>query len=245
MDKDDPGVRPMPQKQAYYERVRWLNPALVALCGLLVAFVLVRGTMAQINAAPPSVTSLGFGGRAINGTPPSVTSLGPRGAVPNPALPSSAPFFGAVPGLNSHHQPHRDGVHGWGGYYVVPYGYYDYSGDQSADDPQAEQYNGGPTIFDRRGAGPVPRPPQPDYSAKDEPASQQPEAAAAADQPETVLIFKDGHQLEVENYAIVGNTLYDLTDGRRHKIPLSDLDLDATTKQNGDRGIDFQLPSGS
>jgi hypothetical protein len=69
--------------------------------------------------------------------------------------------------------------------------------------------------------------------------------SAAADQPQTVLVFKDGRQLEVENYAIVGNTLYDLTQGRRHKIPLSDLDLDSTIKQNGDRGIDFQVPAGS
>jgi hypothetical protein len=60
-----------------------------------------------------------------------------------------------------------------------------------------------------------------------------------------VLVFKDGHQVEVENYAIVGSTLYDLTGGRRQKIALSDLDLTATAKQNDDRGIDFQLPSAS
>ena len=73
----------------------------------------------------------------------------------------------------------------------------------------------------------------------------EPEATPTPDQPRTVLVFKDGHQLEVENYAIVGSTLYDLTEGRRHKIPLSDLDLDATTKQNDERGVDFQVPSGS
>jgi hypothetical protein len=58
-----------------------------------------------------------------------------------------------------------------------------------------------------------------------------------------VLVFKDGHQLEVANYAIVGSTLYDLTDGRRHKIALAELDLAATAKQNDDRGIDFQVPA--
>jgi hypothetical protein len=58
-----------------------------------------------------------------------------------------------------------------------------------------------------------------------------------------VLIFKDGHQLQVENYAIVGSTLYDLTDGRKRKIALDDLDLTATSKQNEDRGVDFQLPA--
>jgi hypothetical protein len=239
----------MLRKPEYDGVVRSLNRALGAPSVLMAAFILLPAAMAQINAAPPSVTSLGFGGRAINGTPPSVTSLGPRGAVPNPAFPNSAPFFGAVPGLNGHHKPHRDGVSGWGGYYVLPYGYYDYSGDQSADDPQAEQYNGGPTIFDRRGSGQVPRPPQADYSmrtdADADPPPREPEVAPAQDQPETVLVFKDGHQLEVENYAIVGNTLYDLTQGRRHKIPLSELDLDATTKENGDRGIDFQVPAGS
>jgi hypothetical protein len=60
-----------------------------------------------------------------------------------------------------------------------------------------------------------------------------------------VLVFKDGHQLEVANYAIVGNTLFDLTGGRRHKIALTELDLTATAKQNDERGIDFQIPAGS
>ena len=71
------------------------------------------------------------------------------------------------------------------------------------------------------------------------------DAAAVPDQPRTVLVFKDGHQLEVQNYAIVGSMLYDLTPGHRAKIALADLDLTATAKQNDDRGIDFQLPVGS
>ncbi|MBV8051890.1 MAG: hypothetical protein JOZ80_11915 [Acidobacteriaceae bacterium] len=129
----------------------------------------------------------------------------------------------------------------------MPYGYYD-QGDV-AEDPQDDRYNGGPTIFDRRGPGEPSRSSQSDssdhYQAESAPVLQQPDPATAPDQPETVLVFKDGHQVEVENYAIVGNTLYDLTDGRRRKIPLSELDVEATTKQNGDRGIDFELPSGS
>jgi len=70
-----------------------------------------------------------------------------------------------------------------------------------------------------------------------------PEAVPAPDQPQTVLVFKDGRQIEVANYAIVGSTLYDLTGGRRQKIALADLDLTATAKRNDDRGIDFQLPA--
>jgi hypothetical protein len=58
----------------------------------------------------------------------------------------------------------------------------------------------------------------------------------------TELVFRDKHVEQVQNYAIMGSTLYDLTDGHRRKIPLADLDLIATAKQNEDRGIDFQVP---
>ena len=203
---------------------------------------------AQINAAPPSVTSLGFGGRAVNGTPPSVTSLGPRGYTPgfNPAFPNSHPISGTKPFSNGNHPHHRNG---YGAVYAVPYAYGYYDSGDDANAPPDDQYNGGPTIFDRRGSGNAVRPPETAYSANDPvPAAANVDALAdppAQDQPETVLVFKDGHQVEVANYAIVGNTLYDLSDGRRRRIAISDLDLDATTKQNDDRGIDFQVPSGS
>jgi hypothetical protein len=242
------------RKLGYDDVVKRLNRATVAVsAALLMGIALLPAAGAQINAAPPSVTSLGFGGRAINGTPPSVTSLGPLGPVFNPAFPNSRPFFGVgpfQPQIGHHHHHHDDGFvsGGWVGYYAVPYGYYD-QGDEAADDQSGDQYNGGPTVFDRRGSGRVPRPPQTDYAERmpAEPSSiaQPAEAAPAPDQPQTVLVFKDGHQLEVENYAIVGSTLYDLTEGHRRKIPLSDLDLDATTKRNDDRGIDFRVPPGS
>ncbi|MGB6405504.1 MAG: hypothetical protein WBF26_21880, partial [Candidatus Sulfotelmatobacter sp.] len=58
----------------------------------------------------------------------------------------------------------------------------------------------------------------------------------------TVLVFKDGHQLEIGNYAIVNQTLYDLTPGHPHRVALADLDLPATQKLNDDHGITFDLP---
>jgi hypothetical protein len=64
-----------------------------------------------------------------------------------------------------------------------------------------------------------------------------------SDQPETVLVFRDGHSIEVKNYAIVGDTIYDFSQGSRHKIAISDLDLSATEKQNDARGLDFRLPT--
>jgi hypothetical protein len=82
-------------------------------------------------------------------------------------------------------------------------------------------------------------------------AQDPPEETAAADpepdppQPPTTLVFKDGHQIEVTNYAIVSETLYDLTPGHQRKVALADLDLPATEKQNDDRGVVFQLPPGT
>jgi hypothetical protein len=64
-------------------------------------------------------------------------------------------------------------------------------------------------------------------------------------QPSTVLVFRDGHEVELQNYAIVGDTLFDLADNRSHKIQLADLDLAATRKANDARGVDFQVPSES
>jgi hypothetical protein len=49
-------------------------------------------------------------------------------------------------------------------------------------------------------------------------------------------------KLDIQNYAILGDTLYDLTPGHRRRIGLSELDLEATVKENDDRGIDFRLP---
>jgi hypothetical protein len=60
--------------------------------------------------------------------------------------------------------------------------------------------------------------------------------------PPTVLVFRDQHKQEVQNYAIVGQTLWNFSAQRTEKIPLSNLDLPATTKANDDRGVDFRLP---
>jgi len=61
-------------------------------------------------------------------------------------------------------------------------------------------------------------------------------------QPTTVLVFKDGHRSEVVNYAIVGDTLFDFSGDRTHKIPIAELDLAATQKANDASGVEFKLP---
>ena len=75
-------------------------------------------------------------------------------------------------------------------------------------------------------------------------SAEQPQAKAQI-HAETVLIYHDGHAEEVENYAIVGKTIWVFNEARARKISLSDLDLPATNKDNEDRGIDFVLPASS
>jgi hypothetical protein len=61
--------------------------------------------------------------------------------------------------------------------------------------------------------------------------------------PPTVLVFRDGHRSEVQNYGIVGQTLWVFTERHARKVPLSDLDIPATKAANEERGIEFALPS--
>lgn len=58
----------------------------------------------------------------------------------------------------------------------------------------------------------------------------------------TLLIFRDGLQREVTNYAIMGQYIYVFV-GDRRKIPLSEIDVDATIKANEARGSEFKIPS--
>jgi hypothetical protein len=65
----------------------------------------------------------------------------------------------------------------------------------------------------------------------------------------TVLVFRDGHNEEVERYMIAGNFIfananYWSTGSWTRKIPITDLDLAATQKMNEERGVTFSLPSG-
>ena len=60
----------------------------------------------------------------------------------------------------------------------------------------------------------------------------------------TTLVFRDGRRSQVENYAIIGNTLWVFHDQRRQKIPIAELDLQATQQANQDQGVDFSIPAG-
>lgn len=62
--------------------------------------------------------------------------------------------------------------------------------------------------------------------------------------PSMVLVFRDGHQREVENYAISGSKLI-VVGEKTESIAVGELDLEATAKANRERGLDFKMPKQS
>ena len=64
----------------------------------------------------------------------------------------------------------------------------------------------------------------------------------AENDPKTILVFRDQHQREIQNYAIVDDVIYIFSAQRTEKVPLAVVDVPATIKANDDRGVDFRLP---
>jgi hypothetical protein len=236
----------------------------------LLVLVLVSSSPAQINSA----TASGGSGHSMSVAPPTGSIAPPTGRSASVAPPTAAPFihngFATSSWGNNHSagSAHHSGQHHHRGnnagvypyyypyWYGAPVPYADATDADNEDDEDDPEYQGGPTVFDRRGSGeasyvppsypgPAHRQPQvaQETSAQGEvPPESDSQPAVEPPPPATILVFKDGHQLEVDNYAIVSQTLYDLTRGHPRKIALADLDLPATQKQNEDHGVSFQLP---
>jgi hypothetical protein len=81
------------------------------------------------------------------------------------------------------------------------------------------------------------------YAPRHGPRAAQPsQEEHAQNDPPTVLVFRDQHQREIQNYAITDGILWNFAGSHTEKIPLATLDIPATVKANDDRGIDFHLP---
>ncbi len=238
-----------------FVRARQSKRALL-MYGAVLVLAVALPSMAQVPGAPPSTNQVG--GHFL-APPPSVTSIGGH-HMPNP-LPSvtSIPNYG----FHYHNGQYYNGQYGGHGYrsggwaYAVPYYY-------PLDDPGAYGYDyvggagAGPDLYSGPPLGPeqnphivVEQPPSRPYNnyegAPDPRAYASPPAPPSAPAVDakpgdpTVLVFRDGHQQEVTNYAIMGDSVY-LFDKGRKKIGLADLDLPATVKANDDRGLEFRLP---
>jgi hypothetical protein len=73
-------------------------------------------------------------------------------------------------------------------------------------------------------------------------AALQPRSSVDEVTSSTVLVFRDGHRSAIQNYAIVGQTLWVFTERRARKILVSDLDVEVTKEVNADRGLEFRVP---
>jgi hypothetical protein len=232
----------------YHISVRPSIPASLALFGMLsLPLLLVPLSSAQHDSASATSSS---SGHASSGSAPSATSFSHSSSVP--------PISGGTSAGRTSHSPTGSGQNNNVGHprhstssgeiyypyvYGVPIPYAVAPNDASASDEDQDDdanYQGGPTVFDRRGSGADSYVP-PSYEG---PAHALAEADSSEPPPiPTTLVFRDGHELEIENYAIVSQTLYDLTPGHPRKIAIADLDLPATQKQNDDHGVTFELPS--
>jgi hypothetical protein len=73
-------------------------------------------------------------------------------------------------------------------------------------------------------------------------AQAAPRPAATSVREQTELVYRDKHTEQIENYAIVGQTLWVFNEQRSRKVALADLDIAATKKANEARGVEFNLP---
>jgi hypothetical protein len=185
----------------------------------------------SLEAAPP-------GSGRLRGTPGSVTSMRPDGSlrgvpgsVTDPRPRSSVPHHSGNP-RNRDRDHDRNGRFGYP-YYGYPYFYDGDDGDYADYGQQVQQ----------------PEPAQPQVSVSPEDNSQPHDSyrapqgqlqSAVEPTPKTTFVFRDGHKTEIQNYAIMGGNLFDLTNSAvMKKIPLALLDLDATRRANEANGVDF------
>jgi hypothetical protein len=66
--------------------------------------------------------------------------------------------------------------------------------------------------------------------------------AAQQDDGNAVLVFRDGRQLAVSNYAVADHTIWVLGPNSARRVPVSELDLPATEQANAKNGVEFRLP---
>lgn len=250
--------------------MKWLGTSVLAwlLAVPLVATAQIRGmgvspgARAQVGSSAHAVGSLAFrGGGTFAGAH---TGFGS-------ALPPSASGFGIRPGVNQFHFPYyrfnRFGVYpfypyaysyayplGYGGYEdpynaLAPYGYVGGTFDSSYSYPPAYGTGPGGGYPYPPNYGPAPTGSSADVDAQPSAAESQKSSSRSAkgagsteakSEP-TVLVFRDGHRQQVSNYAIMGSTLYVLSE-RNARIPIAALDVSATVQINEERGVEFSVP---
>ncbi len=222
---------------------------------------------AQMKGVPASVTSVGKFSAEPHGVPASVTSLGP-GGYHDRSYPSLTPFpthldcRGATC-FPTTYPPIRTRAPRYPAYYPVYYPTYYPTYPQppviiiNTAPPAAEadaEYDDeppAPTVFERRRRTRPYAREERRYEEQGQPpadAVRQPEVrrdqqiSAITPEESTVFVLLDGRQLELHNFAIVGDFVWNFDGEGPRKILLAQLDLEQTLKLNADRGTDLRLP---
>ncbi len=60
--------------------------------------------------------------------------------------------------------------------------------------------------------------------------------------PAVTLVFKDGHKLQAQNYAVTQTRILITDNSKERDVPISALDVDATAAANDAAGVEFSLP---
>jgi hypothetical protein len=63
-----------------------------------------------------------------------------------------------------------------------------------------------------------------------------------SDDGNATLVFRDGRQLSVRNYAVADHTIWILGPEKARKVQVSELDIPATEQINAKNGVEFHLP---
>ncbi|MGC2617810.1 MAG: hypothetical protein WA414_02150 [Acidobacteriaceae bacterium] len=201
----------------------------------------------------------GYSGRSLYSGRASYVSRGdgnaPRASYAIPARSYAQAYRSGS--RDRYRRPYRSPYRGYGGYGypygignswgVLPWdlGYPDFNGydngyvDQPTADASQQPVDAGQ---------PLPDDDRPPYAAEPYPYPQAPAVAAApvSDEPALTLIFNDGHQQSIRNYALTSNyilVLDNAANGREQRIPLTDLNVPATEKAAQQAGLDFTPPA--
>lgn len=236
---------------------------------LIIAIVPVCAQRSSGHSSGGSHGSVGGGHASFGGHVSSGGSFGGHAGFVGPGAGYSGGHYGAGSRPGSRTYGHSGGVRirtygvrnrfGYGYRYGYPYGYsnygypyYGYAGidpywwwdtypSESEAQQRAEANEMNQENLEEQQAL---REQDEDAYARPMPRPRQAPAASqqAENDPATVIVFRDQHQREVKNYAIVNEMLWIFTPQRIEKVPLAILDVPATIKANEDRGVDFRLP---
>jgi hypothetical protein len=166
-----------------------------------------------------------------------------------------------------YYQGGRRGKYGYGGYlpytYAVPYvpifNYGDYGDSQQANavaDAVAAQAQTAATtqnllgeqvqrlsaeVENLRNQAATQPAPEPSSPAQPQPAT--PQAQAAPDplppQPPITVVLKNGNRVQVQNYAVMGQTFWDFSTQPARKIPLSSINVPESINASNANGAEF------